>query len=198
MAGRGDLSFYRDLLYKPVVDRDGGRVGALLDLVADGASRPAVQRLLVRPGRALRAGVPLVLSWTAVASVEGGRIRLRASAAELTSLPLGSNALLLRRHVLDQQVVDCRGAKLRRVNDLTMDLDQGDLLLCGLDTGARGLLTRLGYRWGLLALVRPLYRRLPRHEIAWELVDRVEPLRGHVRLRLARDQVRAGGRADSG
>ncbi|MFB3817981.1 MAG: PRC-barrel domain-containing protein [Candidatus Methylomirabilales bacterium] len=191
MASRGDLSFYRDLLYKPVIDRDGRRVGALQDLAADSPAAPAIQRMVIRPRGPGRGPGPLILSWQAVESVEGGRIRLRQAAAELTSQPLASGAILLRRHLMDQQVVDCRGAKLQRVNDLTMGLDNGDLLLCGMDTGARGFLTRLGYRWGLLALARPLYRRLPRHEIAWALVDRVEPARGHIRLRLSRDEVRS-------
>lgn len=191
MASRGDLSFYRDLLHKPVIDRDGRRVGALLDLAADAPATPAIQRMVVRPRGPGRGVDPLILAWHAVASVEAGGIRLRQTAAELTSQPLASGAILLRRHLMDQQVVDCRGAKLQRVNDLTMGLDNGDLLLCGMDTGPRGFLTRLGYLWGLLALARPLYRRLPRHEIAWDLVDRVEPARGHIRLRLSRDEVRS-------
>jgi sporulation protein YlmC with PRC-barrel domain len=191
MASRGDLSFYRDLLHKPVIDRDGRRVGALTDLAADAPATPAIQRMVIRPRGAGQGRIPLILSWHVVASVDAGRIRLRQSAAELTTEALTSGAILLRRHLMDQQVVDCRGAKLQRVNDLTMGLDNGDLLLCGMDTGPRGFLTRLGYRWGLLALARPLYRRLPRHEIAWDLVDRVEPTRGHIRLRLSRDEVRS-------
>jgi sporulation protein YlmC with PRC-barrel domain len=190
MASRGDLSFYRDLLHKPIIDREGRRVGALVDLAADAPATAAIQRMVVRPRGPGRSHDPLILTWHAVASVEVGGIRLRQTAAELTSQPLASGAILLRRHLMDQQVVDCRGAKLQRVNDLTMDLENGDLLLCGMDTGPRGFLTRLGYRW-VFALARPLYRRLPRHEIAWDLVERVEPARGHIRLRLSRDEVRS-------
>jgi hypothetical protein len=129
--------------------------------------------------------------WQAVAAIEPRVIRLHQTQADLASAPLANDAILLREHVMDQQVVDCRGAKLRRVNDISVVLTDGHLHLSGVDTGLRGLLTRLGHRWGLLLVIHPLYRRLRGHEIAWDLVDRVEPARGYVRLRLPRDEVRS-------
>ncbi len=190
MACRGDLSFYRDLLYKPVFDRDGIRVGALSDLAADPSPATAIQRMVIRPRRSAKRAQPLVLPWQAVAAVEPRVIRLHQTQADLAPESLGNDAILLREHVMDQQVVDCRGAKLQRVNDIIVALSDGHLNLSGVDTGLRGLLTRLGHRWGLLLLIRPLYRRLRGHEIGWDLVDRVEPARGYVRLRLPRDEVR--------
>ena len=92
---------------------------------------------------------------------------------------------------MDQQVVDCRGLKLQRVNDIAMDVSEGGLYLRGMDTGISAFLTRLVYRWGLLGLLRPVSRRLRRHVIRWDLVDRLEPARGHIRLRLPRDEVRS-------
>ncbi len=191
MACRGDLSFYRDLLYKPVFDRDGVRVGALSDLAADPSPATAISRMVIRPPRSSRNSRLLVLPWQAVAAVEPRVIRLNQTQADLASAPLANDAILLREHIMDQQVVDCRGAKLQRVNDITVALTDGHLDLRGVDTGVRGLLTRLGHRWGLLLLIHPLYRRLGRHEIGWDLVDRVEPARGYVRLRLPRDEVRS-------
>jgi hypothetical protein len=92
---------------------------------------------------------------------------------------------------MDQQIVDCRGLKLQRVNDITMAFSDGTLCLWGIDTGIRGFLTRLGYRWGLLVLLRPLYERLRFQVIQWECVDRVEPARGWIRLRVSRDDIRS-------
>jgi sporulation protein YlmC with PRC-barrel domain len=189
MACRRELSFYRDLLDKPIVDRDGAPVGALSDL-ATGPSPPGtIQRLVIRPPRARPGACPLVVPWTAVAAVELRSIRLREARADLVPAPLAGGAILLRRHVMDQQVVDCRGAKLQRVNDITVGLCEEHLRLRAVDTGLHGFLTRLGHRWGLLAVLRPVHRRLRRREIGWEFVDRVEPARGHVRLRLSRDEV---------
>jgi sporulation protein YlmC with PRC-barrel domain len=201
MASRRDVSFYRDLLHKPVVDCDGRPIGALLDLSTDQFNptlgRSYVRKLVVRPRRFGRqaagngTGKPLVVPWELVASLEPHSIRLRQSGQDLGPATLDRNEVLLHKHLLDQQIVDCRGSKLQRVNDITMALSDGTLCLWGMDTGIRGFLTRLGFHWGLLALLRPLSERLHHHVIRWECVDRVEPARGWIRLRVSRDEVRS-------
>lgn len=201
MASRRDVSFYRDLLHKPVVDCDGRPIGALLDLSTNAlnltSGHSCVRKLVVRPRRFGRqaatngTGKPLVVPWELVASLEPHSIRLRQSGQDLGPATLDRNEVLLHKHILDQQIVDCRGSKLQRVNDITMALSDGTLCLWGMDTGIRGFLTRLGFHWGLLALLRPLSERLHHHVIRWECVDRVEPARGWIRLRVSRDEVRA-------
>ena len=199
MASRGSVSFYKDLLHKHVVDCDGQLVGAICDLAAgqsNGTSDiPAVQRLVIRPHR-LRHSAParppgsLVLAWDLVEALEPRHIRLRQTRSELAPSPLEAGQILLRKHIMDQQIVDCRGFKLQRVNDIAMGFSDGTLQLRGMDPGPRGLLTRLAYRWGLLGLLRPLHDRLHQRLIRWDFVERVEPVRGHIRLRLSRDEVR--------
>jgi hypothetical protein len=204
MASGSDVSFYRDLLHKPVVDCGGHPVGAILDLAAGPTDAPpglpAIQRLVIRPHRARhtrpRPGPRelLILAWDLVEAVEPRHIRLRRARTDLLPSPLEAGLILLRRHIMDQQVVDCRGLKLQRVNDIAMGFSDGALHLRAMDTGIGGLLTRLGYRWGLFARFRPLHQRLHQHLhqhlIRWDLVERVEPARGHIRLRLSRDEVR--------
>ena len=204
MASRGDVSFYKDLLHKPVVDRDGRLVGALLDLAAgsppSAPDGPAVHCLVIRPSRARhtarqdRLGDLLVLPWEEVERLESRSIRLRRPSTDLAPSSLEAGVILLRKHVMDQQVIDRRGFKVQRVNDIAMDLSDGSLHLWGVDTGLRGFLTRLGHRWGLLFLLRPVYRRMPGHIIRWDLVDRLEPARGNIRLRLSLDEVRTAAR----
>ncbi len=82
--------------------------------------------------------------------------RLKRSRAELAPATLETGQILLRKHIMDQQVVDCRGLKLQRVNDIAMGFSDGALHLWGMDTGIRGFLTRLDYGWGFLGLLRPL------------------------------------------
>lgn len=203
MASRCDVSFYKDLLHKPVVDCDGRTVGALLDLSAGPLThthnQPCVKNLVVRPPRSQRAILthrvekPLVIPWELVAALEPRLIRLRQSTQDLDQAVLGANQVLLRAQIMDQQIVDCRGLKLQRVNDITMALSDGNLSLWGMDTGVRGFLTRLGFHWGLLSMFRPLFGRLHHRVIEWECIDRLEPARGWIRLRVSRDEVRSNG-----
>ena len=203
MASRLDVSFYKDLLHKPVVDCDGQPVGALLDLSAEPFDhthgRPCVKNLVIQPRRLHRHGPsnttskPIILPWLQVASLEPRVIRLRQATPDLGGTALATDEVLLRKHIMDQQIVDCRGLKLQRVNDIAMALSDGTLCLWGMDTGVRGLLTRLGFRWGLLSLFRPLFGRIDHSVIEWTCVDRLEPTRGWIRLRVSRDEVRSNG-----
>jgi len=200
MGSRREVSFSRDLLHKPVVDCDGRLVGAVLDVAAGpsdpSTQAPTVQRLVIRPHRRRRAergpgaGPSLILAWEAVEALEPGQVRLRQPRADLSPSPLEDGQVLLNKHIMDQQLVDCRGRKVQRVNDIAMGLSDGRLQLCGMDTGIRGFLTRLDDRWGLLALLRPITKRLDPRLISWSLVERVEPARGHIRLRLPSEAIR--------
>ena len=203
MASRCDVSFYKDLLHKPVVDCDGRPVGALLDLSAGPFDhthgQPCVKNLVIQPRRSQRqaspnsAGTPIILPWQLVASLEPRVIRLRQATQTLGATALDTGEVLLRKHIMDQQVVDCRGVKLQRVNDIAMALSDGTLCLWGMDTGVRGLLIRLGVHWGLLSLFQPLFGRLHHRVIEWACVDRLEPARGWIRLRVSRDEIRSNG-----
>jgi hypothetical protein len=86
-------------------------------------------------------GKPLVVPWELVASLEPRSIRLRQTSQDLGPATLDGNEVLLHKHILDQQIVDCRGSKLQRVNDITMALSDGTLSLWGMDTGIRRFLT---------------------------------------------------------
>lgn len=201
MASRGEVSFYRDLLHKEVVDCHGHRIGAILDLAAGPCKslpgKPAVQRLVIRQHRITGteppAGhkTPLILPWELVEALEPQHIRLSLARAELTPSSLEAGQILLRRQIMDQQVVDCRGLKLQRVNDIAMGLSDGALYLWGMDTGISGFFRRLGDRWGFFDVFRPFRRRLQQQVIRWDFVDRLEPSRGHICLRLSRDEVRS-------
>jgi len=73
------------------------------------------------------AGKPLVIPWELMASLEPRFIRLRQFCQGLHAAALEANEVLLREQIMDQQIVDCRGLKLQRVNDIAMALSDGTL-----------------------------------------------------------------------
>ncbi len=50
----------------------------------------------------------------------------------------------LKRDILDQQIVDMKGARVVRVNDLRLGDFEGQMCVLGIDISTRGLLRRLG------------------------------------------------------
>jgi magnesium transporter len=91
----------------------------------------------------------------------------------------------VRRDVLDDQVVDLRGAKVRRVNDVQLLYAEGTLVAAHVEVGVRGILRRLGVERPVLALLHWLLDyTLPERFVTWRYVEVVSPggLPGGVRL----------------
>jgi len=85
---------------------------------------------------------------------------------------MAEGLFLLKETLLDKQVVDTNGAKIRRVNDLQF-LKVGDLLyLVHVDVGFRGLMRRVGLEYFVDRFFHGLFDyELPNHFIPWKFVQ---------------------------
>ena len=174
-----------ECLGRRVTDADGRLVGTLQDMAVLPLDHPTrVGYLVVRAG-----GGSGVISAQALTSIGGGALQLRAQGAELGSMPTES-LLLLKRDLLDQQIIDVQGRKLVRVNDVELDAlpHGGELLLTvlGVDVGARGAVRRLAKGLVPRHSLRKLLARIPARVIPWHFVDLLEsdPAR-RVKLKIA-------------
>jgi hypothetical protein len=126
----------------PVMDAAGARVGRVSDLAARlDAPDPVVTRLLYRSGQL---GKQRGISFTDVAALDASAIRLSFAGEELREDGLRDDELLLRRHVLDAQIVDVVGRRLTRVEDVLLEGDASLLRVAGVEVGAGAALRRLG------------------------------------------------------
>jgi hypothetical protein len=126
----------------PVLDAAGVRLGRLSDLAARlDAPVPLATRLLYRSGRL---GRQHAIPFSAVAALDTSTIRLSLSGGDLRDDPLHGDELLLRRHVLDAQIVDVVGRRLTRVEDVLLEREGSLLRVAGVEVGAGAALQRLG------------------------------------------------------
>ncbi len=144
-----------ELVGRPVVTATGRPVGHVADLVvAMGADRPEVERLLVRSSRATGG----LTSWEDVAVLGPDHVVLSGDAAptpvDPARPPLGGPEVLLARDVLDTQVVDLRGHRLSRVSEVLLQQTHDALEVAAVDLGIGGVLRRIGL--GALARRRPV------------------------------------------
>nr|MDQ3554261.1 PRC-barrel domain-containing protein [Chloroflexota bacterium] len=125
---------------RPVLDRQGERLGKVADLiVALGDRYPPVTGLVMSTGRRR-----IFLPWSDVASFDEGGARLRTRRLDIDRFQQRPNELLLFLDLQDKQIVDIDGRKVVRVNDLRLDHIEGRLHLVAVDVGAAGILRRLG------------------------------------------------------
>jgi magnesium transporter len=178
--------FLCDILDQPVVEGEGGSLGRLVDLTADVREHdPPVTGLVISGPRRSR----LYLPWNWVEELRPGLVRVRSGARDsLSPLERSNGGTLLRKALLDKQIVDTAGAKVVRVNDLQLRQRNGALVLARVDVGLRGLLRRVGLHRIILPALRWLFGyTLPDTLITWRLV---QPVGSADILRLKFSQAR--------
>jgi CBS domain-containing protein len=123
-----------------VLAADGTVLGRVEDLALErGGDRARVAEVHYRKRRGALHRVP----WSDVASLDRHAVHLRGDARTAAG-PTAATAPQLARDVLDAQVVDVAGRRLRRVSDVRLREADGALRIAGVDTGWRTLLRRMG------------------------------------------------------
>jgi len=159
---------------RPVTARDGRTVGRILDLTVRIDGEPAVVERIAVGRHRIDTLVPRTA--TEDRGPRGLHIRVDTHPAARTadgSLPLDPDELLLRRDVLDTQIVDVAGRRVQRVGDVLLAPTPDDRLeVIAVDVGAGPVLRRLGLRrvadrtreqavaWGDLHLTSPRGHRI--------------------------------------
>ncbi len=135
---------FSDILKKDVVAFDGTYVGKVWDISSKlGEVYPKAEELIIYKGIANRlyASVP----WSEIGQV-ADEIALKIKKDDLKFSPeIKDRELLLRRDILDQQVVDTFNHKVRRVNDIHLLKVDRDIVIAHVDIGLSGLFRRLGW-----------------------------------------------------
>ena len=173
------------VLNRPVISETGRELGRLWDLIiTPGEVFPAVSHLLVK-----RKGTVRSVPWQAVSLFNQFVVSVNARAAKPEPYTSREGEILVRRDILDKQIVDVDGAKVVRVNDLKLGVYQQVLCIFSVDIGFRGLLRRLGYERFGEKTARLWNRQLPHQEIGWQFVQPLEMNVSKLALTMAREQM---------
>ena len=120
----------------------------------------------------------------------GAAVRATSEAGHWDRFSPSDGVLLLKRDLLDQQIIDIHGRKVVRVNDVELESTpvNSHLLLnvVSVDVGARGAIRRLSKGLVPSFTMRALLEKIPPRVIPWQFVDLLEtdPAR-RVKLKIA-------------
>jgi flagellar motility protein MotE (MotC chaperone)/sporulation protein YlmC with PRC-barrel domain len=123
-------------------------------------------------------------------SSAGATVRAATAAARWETFSPSDGLLLLKRDLLDQQIIDIHGRKVVRVNDVELESTPIDshlqISVVAVDVGARGAVRRLSKGIVPSFTLRALLERIPPRVIPWQFVDLLEtdPAR-RVKLKIA-------------
>lgn len=188
MTMRSEYSeiYLSSVIGRSVITSAGTEIGILRDLLmVPGEVFPEVSYLIVRRGRSLE-----LLPWSSVKLFTHIVISTAGTTiAELLPYHDSEGDILVRRDLLDKQIVDVDGAKVVRVNDIKLGNLHDKLCIFSVDIGFRGILRRLGYERFGEQVARALRKDIPSTEISWEYVQPIESNSSKLALNIARDQM---------
>src|SRR6184192_4667585 len=165
-----------ELMGVKTYDVQGNYVGRVREFFIEPAEAPnRISHFLLSRGHFQ----PLVAKHNQVASVSDGKIRLNVGEKALEIYQPNESWLAVQKDLLDQQIIDTRGRKVVRVNDvdLTPFRTNGnvELRLSQVDVGLPGAVRRLLQGVVPPKVIRKLQSKLPQGAIRWEFVNLVEP-----------------------
>lgn len=177
------MIYLSQLLGNPVYDAKGENIGRVNDLgIATGEVFPRVTSLAIEgPSR-----TPFMLSWRKyVDTYNENEVRLKVVKTDIRFSYLQPDEVLIARDLLNKQIVDTRGVRVVRVNDLKLsDTNSSQLRLLGAEVGARGLLRTLSPKLehAVLKIAKAMGKTIPEKIIAWNYMDLLDRDLSDVKL----------------
>ena len=177
------MIYLSQMLGNPVLDANGEKIGVVNDLgIATREVFPRVTSLAFQgPGK-----TPFMISWRKyVDTFDDNEVRLAVPATDIRFSYLQPDEVLIGRDLLNKQVVDTRGMRVVRVNDLKLsDTSSSQLRLLGAEVGIRGILRALSpsFEKLVLRLSHALGHEIPEKIIAWNYMDLIDRDLSNVKL----------------
>ena len=169
------MIYFSEIQRKVVVTEDGIAIGHLEDFIFLATDNPLVTKIVVRGSEAQK----LIISTDYIIRINS---YITIEKEYMTSY-LEENELYLVKNLLDKQIIDIKGNKIVRVNDVAIQ-DKERLAIAGVDIGLYGLARRLKIGGdAIVKLLRFFNMKLTSEFLSWADIQPLELIRGKVRLR---------------
>src|SRR6266699_682473 len=169
------MIFLSTLLRKSIFDSEEHRLGILKDIcVSLNETFPTVTALIVSPSSLSMGNSDMIIPWSQVEKLETERVHLTVKQSRIASYTPDQDELLLRRDLLDTQIVDTQGFRVVKVNDLKLGQIKGTARLIGADISFSGLLRRLGILAPIELMSRVLPFQLTVRTITWNYIEPIQ------------------------
>ncbi|MFH0763574.1 MAG: CBS domain-containing protein [Candidatus Omnitrophota bacterium] len=194
---------FSQILKKDVHDADGKFVGSIWDMsIKLGDIYPKVAEIIVFDRRFKKTYASL--PWSVISTIDDSVIlNVKKGSLKFEGSPK-EYEFLLKRDILDQQVVDTFNHKVRRVNDIHLLRVDHELVIAHVDIGLRGLVRRLGWEKivdFIVKIVKKNSSYLKKEDlVSWKYVQPVSinPASMTMKLSVSEKQLQAIPAADLG
>jgi len=172
--------FFSQLQGRPIYDREGHRVGRLRDLALKWEKEtPKITGIKYAKG--VQQHIPV----EELAEVEPFGLILRGHFKEDELVPMQPDEFYMGKWLMDKQIIDIKGAKVVRVNDIKLFwIQAGDrryMVPVAVDIGLRGLARRLGVEF--------IFKKREEQFVWWQFIQHLEEKTASLQLTSERAQL---------
>lgn len=171
------MYYFSELVNKKVVNENNRSLGKLKDLLFLAEETPKITKLLIKKGKRRQIVVPI----KDLKNMNGTIVVLN----DFSEKEAAERELSLAKNLLNRQIIDVKGGKVVRVNDIAIQdkEDKKEYYIAGVDVGFRAIL-----RWFKLEkLFTPVYKALNLyshpHFLSWGDIEPLELAKGNVQLK---------------
>ncbi|HAG09911.1 MAG TPA: magnesium transporter MgtE [Desulfotomaculum sp.] len=173
--------FFSRVVGMPIIDAEGKKVGRIKDMAIRWDSIcPRVTGIKYAKGVQSHIDINQIESW----DESGLKLKSKFSAENLTLLK--NDEIYVSKWLMDKQVIDLKGSKLVRVNDIKISWvkhgETVDIILVSFDIGLRGLLRRVGMEF--------IAKEKESNFIGWQFVKPLESKTASLRLSQEQDHLK--------
>lgn len=133
--------YLTEFLKKPVYDKNSRNIGKTTDIIISSKKTyPKIDAIKVK----ISHNENIIIPSSNIDHVANNKIYLTKDIIEIEEYEPSDSDLNLSDDILDRQVVDMEGRKIRRVNDIEISPKKGNFYIIGVDIGTNGLFRRMG------------------------------------------------------
>jgi magnesium transporter len=165
--------FFSQIKAKPIFDHEGRKVGKLRDLAISWENnKPRVTG--IKYAKDIQKHIPV----SQIANISASRVELSGALDESSLISLKPDEIYMGKWLMDKQIIDLKGSKVVRVNDIRLFWLQRNnytyLIPAAVDIGLRGLARRLGVEF--------LMGRVANHFVRWQSIQHLEEKTADLKL----------------
>ncbi len=175
------MLYFSEIVNKKVYTVDNIYIGYLEDVIFLVAENPIVTKFVIKD----KANQKLIISTDYLKKIDKNLIVDK----EFLVSYLEENELYLVKNLLDKQIIDLKGNKIVRVNDVALQ-DKDRLSIAGVDVGILGIFRRLRIGAENFYKIASFFNiKLASQFLSWADIQPLELIRGNVKLRKKEEKL---------